>query len=95
MENDTQTKEHNLSFDKIEGTLQELTSKAKQIFDPLIERQKEIDSIRKVLSILKRFQFVFNLPRSMKENIEKVCHFSFIISCFFASEIDFFNEGGI
>jgi hypothetical protein len=90
MENDTQTSETNLNFDDIAKTLQELNSKAKQIFDPLIERQKEIDSIRKVLSILKRFQFVFNLPRSMKENIDKVRLIFFHFYCFCVSErIDF------
>jgi hypothetical protein len=71
MKNDLQTNEESQTFIKLEGTIRELKAKAKEIFDPLIERQKEIDSIRNALTILKRFQFLFNLPDIMRENIKR------------------------
>lgn len=52
-------------------TFQALLKKSHELFDDLISKQNEIDQIRNVLSILKRSQFIFNLPKRMRDNIAK------------------------
>ncbi|XP_049849574.1 exocyst complex component 2-like [Schistocerca gregaria] len=48
----------------------DLEKSSREIFSNLIERKNEIDRIRNALSILKRSQFFFHLPRQMRDNIE-------------------------
>jgi vacuolar protein sorting-associated protein 51 len=58
-------------IDSTEESYSDLITKSKDLFDKLLDRQVEIDKIRNVLSILKRSQFIFNLPRRMRESIER------------------------
>ncbi len=59
-------------IENLELAVKDILAKAGMAFDKLLQRQERIDTIRNVLNILKRFQFVFNLPRRMRENISKV-----------------------
>jgi len=59
-------------IENLELAVKDILAKAGMAFDKLLQRQDRIDTIRNVLNILKRFQFVFNLPRRMRENIGKV-----------------------
>lgn len=73
------TMHHKLESDKnnrnpiqeAQTTFQNLLKKSHELFDDLITNQNEIDQIRNVLSILKRSQFIFNLPKRMRDNIAK------------------------
>lgn len=58
-------------IDATEESYSDLIANSKGLFDKLLDRQGEIDKIRNVLSILKRSQFIFNLPRRMRESIER------------------------
>lgn len=51
------------------GAFKDLLNRSRAVFSPLLERQTEIDRIKSVLGILKRSQFIFNLPRRMRDNI--------------------------
>lgn len=55
--------------DQASSAFKDLLSRSKNVFSPLLERQIEIDRIKSVLGILKRSQFIFNLPRRMRDNI--------------------------
>eukprot|EP00898_Chlorokybus_atmophyticus_P005070 jgi/Chlat1/5564/Chrsp369S05354 len=46
-----------------------LLASSQRAFVPLIERQEQADRIRSVLGLLSRFQSLFNLPSTMKEDI--------------------------
>ena len=51
------------------GSFKDLLNRSRGVFSPLLDRQTEIDRIKSVLGILKRSQFIFNLPRRMRDNI--------------------------
>eukprot|EP01097_Dermamoeba_algensis_P010559 TRINITY_DN7877_c0_g1_i1.p1 TRINITY_DN7877_c0_g1~~TRINITY_DN7877_c0_g1_i1.p1 ORF type:complete len:1018 (+),score=319.24 TRINITY_DN7877_c0_g1_i1:475-3528(+) len=56
---------------KLERTYKTVLEKAEAIYRPLLERKQEIDSIRNQLAVLRRFQFLFNLPAAIKENVKQ------------------------
>jgi hypothetical protein len=51
------------------ASFSDLFNRSTAVFTPLLKRQTEIDRIKSVLGILKRSQFIFNLPRRMRDNI--------------------------
>lgn len=53
------------------GEFKDLFNRSRAVFVPLLDRQVEIDRIKSVLGILKRSQFIFNLPRRMRDNIAR------------------------
>lgn len=53
------------------GEFKDLWNRSRAVFVPLLDRQVEIDRIKSVLGILKRSQFIFNLPRRMRDNIAR------------------------
>lgn len=67
---ESELSDHNY-IKEAQATFQALVKKSHELFDDLLAKQKEIDKIRNVLSILKRSQFIFNLPRRMRDNIAK------------------------
>lgn len=57
-------------------TIVELQEASNQLFMPLIQRKKQAEEINEILAKLKKYRFIFFLPSNIKENTEKVCHFT-------------------
>ena len=55
---------------KIQEGLEILRTKANDIYRPLLVRKTEADRIRGVLAVLKKFQFLFTLPGTIRKAIE-------------------------
>ncbi|KAJ1906551.1 Exocyst complex component S5, partial [Tieghemiomyces parasiticus] len=53
----------------LEGTLQAASNYASDIYSPIILRRTRAEKIRNTLSLVERFKFYFNLPRSLGEYI--------------------------
>lgn len=62
---------------KIQNELEELKKKTLDIYQPLLSRKTEADRIRNVLAILKKFQFLFTLPGTIRKAIEAYIFSSF------------------
>ena len=54
---------------KFDALLHATLKEAKQIFEPMMERRKNVDRIRDTMAILRRFRFYFNLPSTLHESI--------------------------
>jgi exocyst complex component 2 len=55
------------------------TSKADQVYAPLLENRKKAERLRSTLGVFERSKFFFNLPGTLIEDIEAV---SALISSF-------------
>lgn len=53
----------------LERKISLLLSTANSIYKPMLERKNEADRIRKVLGVLKRFDFLFAMPGTLMHNI--------------------------
>lgn len=76
-------------FDKIQCTgglkvscvvysLTEAAARAEEVFDGVIKCKVRADQTRNALTVLQRYKFLFNLPRSIEKNITNVCILSFL-----------------
>lgn len=55
---------------RLEKSILHAQSTAVEVFGPMLERQKEAESIRRVLGILKRFSFLFKMPLTLRHCID-------------------------
>ena len=57
----------------------EAASRAEEVFDGVIKCKVRADQTRNALTVLQRYRFLFNLPRSIEKNITNVCSCSGIV----------------
>ena len=58
--------------DKVEELLKDAATHAEQVFDGIIKCKVRADQTRTALTVLQRYRFLFNLPRSIEKNINNV-----------------------
>lgn len=51
------------------------TADAEKLFHGVLDRKVKADTARNALTVLQRYRFLFNLPRSIERNIRNVCLF--------------------
>ncbi|EGG24846.1 exocyst complex subunit 2 [Cavenderia fasciculata] len=66
-------------LDDMSGSFKKIIDKSEVVYDPLLQGKQEADHIRKVLTLLNKFKFIFKLPGKIQENIrngefDKVVH---------------------
>ena len=49
-------------------------TKADQVFLPVLENASKAQKLRSTLGVFERSKFFFNLPGTLLESIEAVCH---------------------
>jgi len=49
-----------------------VTSKAEEVFNPIIERRTRAEKLRLTVALLERWKFFFNLPITLQQSIRKV-----------------------
>lgn len=67
--NETETETGSIT-DKVEDLLRDTTMHADALFQGLIQRKMKADATRNTLTVLQRYRFLFNLPRSIEKNIK-------------------------
>src|SRR4051794_32265995 len=49
-----------------------VTTRAKEVWSPLLDRRDQAERIRMALGMLERWKFFFNLPTSLQESVRRV-----------------------
>jgi exocyst complex component 2 len=69
--NETESESGSIT-DKMEILLRDTALQADALFQDLLNRKTKADSTRNALTVLQRYRFLFNLPRSIEMNIKHV-----------------------
>ena len=60
---------------------------ADALFQGLIQRKMKADATRNTLTVLQRYRFLFNLPRSIEKNIKNVSTCQYMLLHVITSQI--------
>eukprot|EP01133_Synstelium_polycarpum_P013682 gene13682-16114_t len=58
-------------LEKMSGSFKKVIDKSSTVYNPLLHGKQEADHIRKVLTLLNKFKFIFKLPSKITENIRQ------------------------